>query len=655
MAGLSQSPPLSPCFTGGRPTLTQPCLCAGRGALARWRGLSSFTLRAAGTNTGRDSVPLHALLAFHLSFSLCPHITRSPPSILYRCAVYSLWFGATVRTATLVVAASSIFLLYYPPSLKGPVFLLFMDYTLLYLPWRVETVLHLTRKVVVDSHCNPFRGTEATLHLTLSASADNHYNPPRSTANSLFLFPENARRTLTPAKRSHPCWPQSIVFVTVQGRPQCNMTETEQDLLTRISSSPVSVNTLLIAHFSQTTTDHHPPLRMSSPKNGGDGGRDPRKRKISEEEKDAMEVDDEEKQARKRRASENVNEKNEEELMKGETEEVVDEREEEGLMEDGEKGERKKSRRKRRKMAELTPEAQAARRARLREKEKRQKERRRAQRVQSSLTTPDSSLVVDKGAVDGAKPPTVKNLGGKLKSKPSKEPAESVKKAGSASKPHESKDSSRTDTAEKPSGSGLCQKPGQAAPKPHAGKTASRKGRPVDPQCQNPIRILIKKKEGVTDKKALAEVQQALIKARLNAPVNEGESARPIVIREVKLMDGEVVVTVWDRPSRVFAERSLRRMNGFRTRVDGGVARFYAVVPPTWPNFQDPGDLTGLIERGNPGLPAGAITFVSWTNGGQEGRRVFVDVSQGGLDFLREREYLLLALFGTLHFKQASL
>ncbi|KAL5260517.1 hypothetical protein ACHWQZ_G010601 [Mnemiopsis leidyi] len=233
--------------------------------------------------------------------------------------------------------------------------------------------------------------------------------------------------------------------------------------------------------------------------------------------------------------------------------------------------------------------------------------------------------------------------------------AESVKKAGSASKPHESKDSSRTDTAEKPSGSGLCQKPGQAAPKPHAGKTASRKGRPVDPQCQNPIRILIKKKEGVTDKKALAEVQQALIKARLNAPVNEGESARPIVIREVKLMDGEVVVTVWDRPSRVFAERSLRRMNGFRTRVDGGVARFYAVVPPTWPNFQDPGDLTGLIERGNPGLPAGAITFVSWTNGGQEGRRVFVDVSQGGLDFLREREYLLLALFGTLHFKQASL
>ena len=537
------------------------------------------------------------------------------------------------------------------------------------------------------------------------------------------------------------------------------MTETEQDLLTRISSSPVCVNTLLIAHFSQTTTDHHPPLRMSSPKNGGDGGRDPRKRKISEEEKDgkycryyqtaffktilphlslvtcifshssppAMEVDDEEKQARKRRASENVNEKNEEELMKGgkpsetvsrlerampqfaaqlalktnyeqrttrtsgrvtgvlclvgaktilstlylfaiattqphsqkyfplETEEVVDEREEEGLMEDGEKGERKRSRRKRRKMAELTPEAQAARRARLREKEKRQKERRRAQRVQSSLTTPDSSPVVDKGAVDGAKPPTVKNLGGKLKSKPSKEPAESVKKAGSASKPQESKDSSRTDTAEKPSGSGLCQKPGQAAPKPHAGKTASRKGRPVDPQCQNPIRILIKKKEGVTDKKALAEVQQALIKARLSAPVNEGESARPIVIREVKLMDGEVVVTVWDRPSRVFAERSLRRMNGFRTRVDGGVARFYAVVPPTWPNFQDPGDLTGLIERGNPGLPAGAITFVSWTNGGQEGRRVFVDVSQGGLDFLREREYLLLALFGTLHFKQASL
>ena len=130
-----------------------------------------------------------------------------------------------------------------------------MDYTLFCFSWRVETVLHLTWKVVVDSHCNPSRGAGAVLHLTLSVSADNLYNPPRSTANSLFLSPEDARRTLTPAKRSHPCWPQSIV--TVEGRLQCNMTETEQDLFTRISSSEVSVNTLCTEYQPLAIANHN--------------------------------------------------------------------------------------------------------------------------------------------------------------------------------------------------------------------------------------------------------------------------------------------------------------------------------------------------------------------------------------------------------------
>ncbi|KAL5249176.1 hypothetical protein ACHWQZ_G000615 [Mnemiopsis leidyi] len=130
-----------------------------------------------------------------------------------------------------------------------------MDYTLFCLPWRVETVLHLTRKVVVDSHCNPSRVAGVVLHLTLSVSADNLYNPPRSTANSLLLSPEDARRTLTPAKRSHLCWPQSIV--TVEGRLQCNMTETEQDLFTRISSSEVSVNTLCTEYQPLAIANHN--------------------------------------------------------------------------------------------------------------------------------------------------------------------------------------------------------------------------------------------------------------------------------------------------------------------------------------------------------------------------------------------------------------
>ena len=100
--------------------------------------------------------------------------------------------------------------------------------------------MHLTRKVVVDSYCNPSRGAGTGLHLTGSVYADNLYNPPRLTANSSFLPPEDARWTLKPAKRSHLCWPQSIV--TVEGRLQCNTTETEQDLFTRISFSKVSVN-----------------------------------------------------------------------------------------------------------------------------------------------------------------------------------------------------------------------------------------------------------------------------------------------------------------------------------------------------------------------------------------------------------------------------
>ena len=55
-------------------------------------------------------------------------------------------------------------------------------------------------------------------------------------------------------------------------------------------------------------------------------------------------------------------------------------------------------------------------------------------------------------------------------------------------------------------------------------------------------------------------------------------STRQIQTGEVKLAEGEIAVMVWDRPSKMFVERSIRKLGGFDMRVVGGTAKLTFVI-----------------------------------------------------------------------------
>ena len=56
----------------------------------------------------------------------------------------------------------------------------------------------------------------------------------------------------------------------------------------------------------------------------------------------------------------------------------------------------------------------------------------------------------------------------------------------------------------------------------------------------------------------------------------------------------------------------------------------------------------------NPGLPNGAITYVSRSRGNGGGWTVFVDVSRQGMIFLGRSGFTLQALLETVHLRPAE-
>ena len=192
-------------------------------------------------------------------------------------------------------------------------------------------------------------------------------------------------------------------------------------------------------------------------------------------------------------------------------------------------------------------------------------------------------------------------------------------------------------------------KSAQAAAQELAVKTVSNERNP-DPYQLVPYKILIVKAEGVCTKKDFATVQQAFIKAVLSIPKEARTAAHPIRIRQSRLLDGKIVVIVWESHSKDFVLEAIRNLPDFNAAVEDGTARFSFIMPSDW-CFEEPTDLIGVLERKNPRLPSGSLTFVSWTSRGPNGCRVFVDVNKEGISVLQDCKYDLLSLFGTLHLK----
>ena len=112
------------------------------------------------------------------------------------------------------------------------------------------------------------------------------------------------------------------------------------------------------------------------------------------------------------------------------------------------------------------------------------------------------------------------------------------------------------------------------------------------------------------------------------------------------------MVKVWDAVSRAFVVAALRS-SPYRVEVQDGYLRMAMNVSSTWDSYP-PERLIEVLHAQNPGLPVGAITFVSRVRGRGGGLTVFVDVSRQGLSFLRRSSFVLQALIEAVTLRPAE-
>ena len=167
-----------------------------------------------------------------------------------------------------------------------------------------------------------------------------------------------------------------------------------------------------------------------------------------------------------------------------------------------------------------------------------------------------------------------------------------------------------------------------------------------------PTTLHITQEEGETARGDVEAVRRIFIEAAFNRPSSSTEGGPPAHIQEIIFLDGAVAARVRDVVSRNFARAALEG-SGFRAETLEGHLRMVFNVSTTWSSFP-PERLMGILATHNPGLPDGALRYVSWVNGGSGNCTVFVDVSRAGLTFPREKDFKLLALLETVKFRPAE-
>ena len=167
-----------------------------------------------------------------------------------------------------------------------------------------------------------------------------------------------------------------------------------------------------------------------------------------------------------------------------------------------------------------------------------------------------------------------------------------------------------------------------------------------------PSKIVVKRKEGPVSKSDVEATRRLLIDAVPSSSTGSRDGAPRPRIREVTLESEAVVVKVWDSVSRAFVVEALRS-SPYRVEVQEGHVRMAMTVSSTWGSYT-PGRLMEVLWDQNPGLPNGAITYVSRSRGNGGGWTVFVDVSRQGMIFLGRSGFTLQALLETVHLRPAE-
>lgn len=297
--------------------------------------------------------------------------------------------------------------------------------------------------------------------------------------------------------------------------------------------------------------------------------------------------------------------------------EVDAEMEEETPVESGKKG--KKNKKKKHKSWDNMSEAQqakrkesvAARRRRKREKVKAIKAQERQSPTESARTGLETAIAEARSS--------------------------SETKAGGVPKPPSKSDSKKLESKRRVGG--------KEAAKGRNGKSKSQP--PESETGWTPTTLHIVRREGVAVQEDVNAVRRLILTAAFAVPSSSSDDSAPHAhIQDLTFQEGRVVANVRNDGARAFVERVLEGSQFVASDAEGHVRMVFHVdgVAAEFP----PESLVRLLGEPiyNPGVPLGALTFVTRVRAAGGRWAYFVDVSREGYSFLRERGFKLRAAVG---------
>ena len=291
----------------------------------------------------------------------------------------------------------------------------------------------------------------------------------------------------------------------------------------------------------------------------------------------------------------------------------------------------RRRRAKKKPLAELTPEGQAIRRAAQTAKRDRKKlrikERKAAERELE--TAKSEQLCLSEDAVS-----SVSEQSGVF--------PENVEEAG----PSQGSQASKGNIPKK--------EPAGVRPGAFKGKGKSKlKRKDNSLPSHQPSRIVVSVKARTATKYDLLAVTTALIEAKLTQQEPVGR-APPTQIRGATLEEGNVVIKVWDKASKNFAIKAINKGGQYKAVVQEGHLRMVFTMTALFASMP-PQSLMLLLLRQNPGLPSGALMFVSRVRSSGGGWSIFVDVDRSGLGYLRGRGNTLSTFMEMVHLRPVEM
>lgn len=193
---------------------------------------------------------------------------------------------------------------------------------------------------------------------------------------------------------------------------------------------------------------------------------------------------------------------------------------------------------------------------------------------------------------------------------------------------------------------------GADAKPPRSGKRGARRGRPARPSGHpHHLYLRIEGTETATEvqRRSLMEYMAVTIASRPTS-----STTRPVFITDSRLEpNGSIRLTGPDQETADNIREILEARGDVRFTEGPGVLRRFVFGGPGYLNNMTPEQIQGLLENQNPGLPQGSIRVVSVDTSGKN-PLFFVEITEEGHAFLKERDFLLDSITSQMFFRPAG-